>query len=56
MAMTAVAVMAVVTTPVDRTGDDYCAVAVPVVVADFVVGEIAACDSDCEYCEYDCHY
>jgi hypothetical protein len=56
VAMPAVAMMAVVMTPVDRTCDDYCTVPMAVVVADFVVGEIAACNGDCDYCEYDCDY
>ena len=41
---------------VSRAGDDNCAVTVTVVVADVLVGEIAACDGDCDYYEYDCRY
>ena len=41
---------------VSRTRDDNCAVAVTVAVAWVVVGEIAACEGDCDYCKYDCRY
>ena len=39
-----------------RSRNDYCAGAVTVVVSDMVVGDVAACDGDCDYCEYDCCY
>ena len=39
-----------------RSRNDYCAGAVTVMVADMVVGDVAACDGDCDDGEYDCCY
>ena len=51
------AMMAVGAVPVyRRTCDDNCAVAVTVVVADVLVGKVAACNGDADYCQYDCRY
>ena len=38
--------------------DDYCpgGVAAGAVVANMLVGEVAACDCHCDYCQYDCRY
>lgn len=41
---------------VSRAGDDNCAVAVTVVGAWVVVGEVAACHGNADYSEYDCCY
>ena len=39
-----------------RARYDYWAVAVAAVAAVVLVGKVAACDGDCDYCEYDCRY
>jgi len=39
-----------------RSSNDYRAWAVTVVVANTVVGDVAACYGDCDDCEYDCRY
>jgi hypothetical protein len=56
------AMIAVVTMPVwrrtvyRRPRNDYSARAVAVVAADMVIGDVAACDGDCDCREYDCCY
>lgn len=39
-----------------RAHYDYWAGAVVVAVAVVLIGEVAACDCHCDYCQYDCRY
>ena len=55
--MVAVAMIYMRSVPVHgRSSNDYRTGAVTVVVANTVVGDVAACYGDCDYCEYDCRY